>query len=195
MSDQPGAEREERRRGVPVLLPPWLGGNNILKHAEEAGLKATAVDASAFRWRIQTRESYEGRAPRLVSLDELAGPSQAPRWQVLRAVAEPGVAAPLSRQQLLAERDRILAERPGDFTAVAAALKVVVSAIDQPALADVARKVSSPFRSRWPAQLAAFPQLDVRFIRFSLVLTATTWILSSHTRFSSRSHIPDGTAR
>jgi hypothetical protein len=172
VSDQPGAEREERRRGVPVLLPPWLGGNNILKYVEEAGLKATAVDASAFRWRLETRESYERRVPRLVALDELAGPSQAHRWQMLRAVAEPSVAAPLSRQQLVAERDRILAERSGDFTAVAAALKVVVSTIDQPALADAVRdgfEVLSALADQHGSRL--FPQLAVRLVRFSPVLT------------------------
>ena len=157
---------------MPVLLPPWLGGNNILKYVEEAGLKATAVDASAFRWRLETRESYECRAPRLVTLDELAGPGQAPRWQTLRALADPGVPAPLSREQLLAERDRILTERPGNFTAVAAALKIVVSAIDQPALADAAREgfeALSALANQHSWRL--FPQLAVRFIRFSPVLT------------------------
>jgi hypothetical protein len=170
--DEPNAEPEQRRRSAPVRLPSWLGGHNIPKHAEEAGLKATAVDAAAFQWRLETRESYERRAPNLVTLDELAGPTRAPRWQILRVAADQAVTPALSQVQLLAERDRILQQRPGDFTAVAAALKVVVSTVNHGVLADAAREGFESLAALTDEQtLPLFSQLAARFIRISPVLT------------------------
>ena len=108
----------------------------------------------------------------MITVGELAGPSQTPRWETLRGVADPGIAAPLSREQLLAERDRILSGRPGDFTAYAAALKLVVSTIDHAVMPDAAREgyeslvaLTDQHGSR------LFPALAARFIRVSPVLT------------------------
>lgn len=144
VSGRPDVEEEGASRRVRVRLPPWLGGNNILQAVEEAGLKATAVDASTFWWELETKESYEHRSPRLMTIDELAGPSQPPRWETLRAAADPGIPSPVPREQLLAERDRILGERPEDFAACAAALKLVVSTIGHAEMPMRPAKATSP---------------------------------------------------
>jgi hypothetical protein len=133
-------EDEGAARRVSVRLPPWLGGNNILQSVEEAGLKATSVDASTYRWQLETQESYQHHSPRPMTIEELAGPGQPPRWDRLRTVADPGIPSPMPRERLFAERDRIIRERPGDFAAYAAALKLVVSTIDHAEMPVAARE-------------------------------------------------------
>jgi len=157
---------------VRVRLPPWLGGNDIYRSAEEAGLKATPVDASSYRWQLQTRESYERRSPRLTTIEELAGLGQPPHWDKLRAVVNPGVTSALSREGLFAERDRIVSERPGDFAAYAAALKLVVSTIDHAGMRGAAREGYESLASLVdPTGGPLFPGLRARFIRVSPALT------------------------
>lgn len=162
---------EEPNRQVAVRLPPWLGGNDILGYAAEAGLKATAVDASTFQWKLETKERYEHRAPSLVTINELAGPGPVARWETLRNVADPGVAAPLSRERLFAERDRILSERPNDFTSFAAALRMVVSTIDHASMPATAREGYESLATLTDQDHAPlFPDLAARFINVSLAL-------------------------
>jgi hypothetical protein len=115
-------------------------GDDILQYVREAGLKATPVDASTFRWELETRENYEHRSPGLVTVSELATPGQPPRWETLRRIADPGIAPAMQREQLLAERDRILEGYPGDFAALAAALNLVVSTVGHAEMADAARE-------------------------------------------------------
>jgi hypothetical protein len=62
--------------------PGW-GGNDIIQYVREAGLKATLVDASTFRWELETTESDEHRSPGLVTVGELAGPGQPWGWERL----------------------------------------------------------------------------------------------------------------
>ena len=127
VSERSDIEEEGASRRVRVRLPPWLGGNDILQPVGEAELKATPVDASTFWWQLETRESHEHRSPRLMTLDDLAGPGQPSRWDRLRSIPDPGIRSPLPREQLLAERNRIIRERPGDFAACATALSLFVS--------------------------------------------------------------------
>jgi hypothetical protein len=165
-------EDEGGPRRVSVRLPPWLGGNNILQSVEEAGLKATSVDASTYRWQLETQESYQHRSPRLMTIEELAGPGQPPRWDRLRTVADPGIPSPMPRERLFAERDRIIRERPGDFAAYAAALKLVVSTIDHAEMPVAAREgyellAALSDESGTPL----FPRLRARFIHVGPMLT------------------------
>ena len=170
MAGQASAGKEESRQ-VQVRLPPWLGGHDILGYAAEAGLKATAVNASEFRWRLETRERYERRGPGLVTIRELTGDGQRANWGALRAIPDPGLAAPLSRQQLFAERDRIIGDRPGDFTALVSALKGVVSTIDHNAMPDAAREGYESLKNLTDQQQGPlFPDLSARFIGVSLSL-------------------------
>ena len=167
----PDAEEELPGRRVPVRLPPWLGGNDILQCVREAGLKAVPVDASTFRWELETRESYEHRSPGLVTVSEMAGPGSLQGWERLRRLADPGVASAVPRERLLAERDRILAGHPGDFAACAAALHLVVSTIGHAGMADAAREgYESLAALRDQHGRLLFPELAARFIDVSPVL-------------------------
>jgi hypothetical protein len=164
-------EDEGATRRVQVRLPPWLGGNNIYQSAEEAGLKATPVDASAYRWQLQTQESHQHHSPRLMTVEELVGPGQSSRWDGLRAVADPGIASPLPRERLFAERDRIIRERPGDFAAYAAALNLVVSTIDHADMPSAAREGYDSLAALAHEEgTPLFPGLAARFIHVSPVL-------------------------
>jgi hypothetical protein len=134
------SEREqEPSRRVPVRLPPWMAGNNILQYLDEAAIKPTAIDASTYRWELETRESYERRPPRLMTVETLAGPGQPERWDVLQALPDPGITPSLSLDQVFAERDRILNERPGDLVALVDALRTVVCLVPHAEMAAAAR--------------------------------------------------------
>jgi len=170
--DSPDAENEVAGRRVPVRLPPWLGGNDIIQYVREAGLKATPVDASTFRWELETRESYEHCSPGLVTVGELAGPGQPWGWERLRAVADPGIAPTMSREQLLAERERILHGYPDDFAAYAAALHLIVSTVGNAEMADAAREGYESLAALSDQQgTPLFPELTARFIDVSPVLS------------------------
>lgn len=106
-----------------------------------------------------------------MTIEELAGPSQPPRWERLRAVADPGITSPMPHARLLAEHDRIIREHPGDFAARAAALKLVVSTIDHAEMPDAAREgyeLLAAFTDEQSTPL--FPGLTARFIQVSPTL-------------------------
>ena len=160
-------EPEELSRRVPVRIPPWMAGNNILQYMDEAGLRATAIDASTFRWELQTRESYEHRLPRLMTVEAIAGAGQPDRWNVIEALPDPGIAPTLTRDQVFTERDRIVGERPGDVAALAASLKLVACAVPHAEIAAAARSgyntlATLPTDALPPPLL---PGLNVKFIR------------------------------
>jgi hypothetical protein len=78
----------------------------------------------------------------------------------------------MPRERLFAERDRIIGERPGDFAAFAAALKLFVSTIDHAEMPGAAREsyeLLAALADEGGAPL--FPGLSARFIHVSPVLT------------------------
>lgn len=174
-SEQRGKQQDEddTDRRVPVRIPPWMAGNNILQYMDEAALRATAVDASTYRWKLETRESYEHRLPRLMTVEPIAGAAMQERWAVLDQLPDPGVASALTLEQIFAERDRIVGERPGDVAALAAALKLVVCTVPHAQMAAAAREgyetlATLPTDSVPPPVL---PDLNVKFIRVVPALT------------------------
>jgi hypothetical protein len=78
-----------------------MAGNNILQYMDEAALKATAIDASTYRWELETLESYEHRLPQLMTIEIVAGPGRPERWDgVARRDGEgrvPGAGPPAAR--------------------------------------------------------------------------------------------------
>jgi len=158
----------EPNRRVRVKLPPWLAGNDVLQFTQDAALKPTAVDASRFEWALETLESYEHRTPGLVRVETLATPGFAPNWGALAAIPDPGINPTVPLEQLIAERERILAERPGNFTALIAALSVVLASVPH---AHLAQATQDGYDTLAGLQLeadrgAAFPDLTARFIEF-----------------------------
>jgi hypothetical protein len=157
-------QEQSSGRRVAVRLPPWLGGNDIIQYVNDAGLKATPIDASTFHWQLETRESYERRPPCLVSVCDLAGPGQLARWERPQSVADPGISSPMPLDQLLAERDRILGRNPGDFTAVASALRLTVSTVRHADMAQAAREGHDALVGLKDSEEAPlFQQLSCRF--------------------------------
>jgi hypothetical protein len=165
-------EGDEPSRRVAVRLPPWMAGNNILQYMNEAALKATAVDASTYRWELETRESYENRAPRLMTVEAIAGPGQAERWSVLEALPDPRIPPTLTAEQVFAERDRIMQERPGDLAAIAAALALVVGSVPHADAAAAARDAYEALATLPSGDLPPplLPELSVKFIGVSPAL-------------------------
>lgn len=151
---------------VPVRLPPWLAGNNILGYMNDAGLKAWGVNAASFEWTLQTLETYEHRRPRLITVDTIAGRSQPERWEILKTLHEP-VTHAYSRNQILAERDRVLQERPHDLAALFSAVKIMVSLVSPNDVAAEARNAYETLLSLPGGDIAnpVLPQLTVKFIR------------------------------
>jgi hypothetical protein len=133
-------ERAESDRRVPLRIPPWIAGNDILGHLSQVAFKGWAIDASTFRWEVQTRERYEHRAPRLLTVDTVvAGGEESGQWTLLEGLTDPGVASTLSVAQILEERDRILAERPNNFAAMAAAIRLMVTMVPHGEIASATR--------------------------------------------------------
>ena len=163
---------EEPDRRVSVRLPPWLAGNNILQFTDEAALKATAIDASTYRWELETQESYERRSPRLMTVEPLAGPRQEERWDTLLALPDPGIGSAPTRDQIFAERDRIVGERPGDLAALAAALTVVVCLVPHAEMAAAARSGYEALAALPPGGHPSplLPELSTKFIGVSPAL-------------------------
>ena len=160
-------ERETNRR-VAVRLPPWLARNDILQFTGEAELRATAVDASTYRWEVETRESYEHQSPGLMQLEPLASPGQPTHWEVLSGIVDPGVTHSITLEQLTAERDRILSTRRGNFTAIAAALKLMVSSVGHSDLPQAARDSYDALAAlKHPDGSTIFPEVRADFIRVS----------------------------
>jgi hypothetical protein len=165
------AQEQASSRRVAVRIPPWLGGNDIIQYVNDAGLKATPIDASTFHWQLETRERYERRLPGLVTVCDLAGPGRPSRWERLQALPDPGISSVLPNDQLLAERDRILTRRPGDFTALASALHLIVSSVGHADMADAAREGYDAIAGLRDSEgIPLFRELSSRFVGFSPVL-------------------------
>lgn len=160
-------EEAEANRRVPIQVPPWIAGNDILSHMGEVEFKAWPIDASTYHWEVETKESYEHRLPRLLTVETVAGAGLPERWNLLEGLPDPGVASSLTPERILAERDRILAERPGDLTALATAIRLMVTTVPH---SDIASAVRGGYES-----LAALrsdddptpllPELSVQLIR------------------------------
>jgi hypothetical protein len=58
-----------------VVLPPWLGGNNLAQFLAEAGLHASRI-GSTDQWRVRTTERYARQRPNLIMVDEAGNASQ-----------------------------------------------------------------------------------------------------------------------
>ena len=115
-----------------VRLPPWMWGNDLLGWAAQAELKLRPVDASSYRWEVEALERHEGRSsPRLLELEFIAGRGRAEAWEVLRRLPAPPVPSALTAPAVVAESNRILTERPGDTTALLAAVQVATAPHDQ----------------------------------------------------------------
>ena len=111
-----------------VRLPPWMWGNDLLGWAAQAELKLRPVDASSYRWEVEALERHEGRSsPRLLELEFIAGRGRAEAWEVLRRLPAPPVPSALTAPAVVAESNRILTERPGDTTALLAAVQVATA--------------------------------------------------------------------
>jgi hypothetical protein len=88
----------------------------------------------------------------------------------LRSVADPGIRPTLSLEQLLAERERILGSRRGDFAAFAAAVHLIVSSVGHPHMADAAREGYDSLAALVDQDGSPlFPELTATFVDISPV--------------------------
>jgi hypothetical protein len=168
-------ERAESDRRVPLRIPPWIAGNDILGHLNQVAFKGWAIDATTFRWEVQTRERYEHRAARLLTVDTVvAAGEESGQWTLLEGLADPGVASSLSVAQILEERDRILAERPNNFAAMATAIRLMVSMVPHGEIASATRGGFEALAALDSGDLPPplLPGLSVRLIRMDPALMA-----------------------
>lgn len=156
-----------------VQLPPWFWGNNILRFAAEAQLKAHPVNLDEYRWRIEALERYEHRMPNLVRLIEVAAPGAPANWDLLHRLPTASVQAPISPEQLAKLRRELVEEAPADdligklywfhliLTCAPDAQFIGAAQAAHEFLSDIRTSAGEPF----------FPDLAAYFIRFDEALT------------------------
>jgi hypothetical protein len=162
-----GPTENSPTRRAKVRIPPWLFGGDILAFAREAGLHLHPVDASTFRWEIETFENYENRSPSLCDLEHIAGPKMSPAWKILADLPPTGLSPPIDYATLDAEKQRLTVTSTS-FTDLASWVKTsTIGVSDQ----DVTSAVQGAYESLRELQIEeggfAFPDLSVHFIRFA----------------------------
>jgi hypothetical protein len=173
--EEPHAQGADSDGRVPIRIPPWIAGNDILGHLDQVAFEGRAVDASTFRWEVQTKERYEHRAPSLLTVATVVSSGeQSGRWNLIQELRDPGIASALSVEQILAERDRILTEGPKNLAAVAAATRLVISTVPHADIPSAARAAYEYLTTLDPGQLPAplFPGLSVKLIQLDPAVMA-----------------------
>jgi hypothetical protein len=91
-----------------IELPSWLGGGNPSGFLEQSGLLAERVGLSTTRWRIENKVSWEQGRPVLITVDDLAGPTQAlSRFDLLPAIAQSEASAAPALDKIVEEVNRM----------------------------------------------------------------------------------------
>lgn len=122
-----------------VRYPVWIAGNDILGFGRMAELDLSAADVPNGIWRTQTAERAENRSAGLVQVVPLIeGSARSDAGMArLRSLPPTSPLLSLTSQQIQDEVARILQSRPGDFGAIAAAVALGTTALDDAVVEDV----------------------------------------------------------
>ena len=155
-------------------IPPWLGDHNVLGFAAEAQLKFHPVDLADYRWRIETLESYEDRAPGLVQLIEIAAPGSPAHWEALERLPAPSVPVTTSPEVIARKRRELVDDAAeDDIMGRLNWFRISVRLATDAQFVEAARDVFESLRdARTPEGEPFFPELAAYFIRFDQALTS-----------------------
>lgn len=159
--------------GATAQVPPWLWDHNILGFAATAELKFHPFDLSDFRWRIESLESYEHRAPHLVRVIEVAAPGGAPRWEALDRLPASPVAHTVPPQRVAAKHRELVEETSTeDIMSRLNWLHMSLTFAPDDQFVQAARSAYESLRDCTGSDgKPLFPDLAAYFIRFDQALT------------------------
>lgn len=159
--------------GATAQVPRWLWDHNILGFAAVAQLKFHPVDLPDFRWRIESLENYEHRAPHLVRLIEVAAPGGPAYWELLDRLPAASV-SPTIPPQRVADKRRELVEdaSPDDVMGGLNWLHMSLILAPNDQFVQAARSAYESLQDfLTPDGEVLFPDLAAYFVRFDQALT------------------------
>jgi hypothetical protein len=163
----------EQSHRAKVRLPPWLFGNDIIGFAREAQLVLHPVDASAYRWKVETLENYEHRGAHLLDVASVVGAGGSTNWEILQNLPLSGLSHEVDASTLAKERERLVGSGAGSLVAIAAWVKLsTVAAPDAELVLAVQGSYESLRRLEIEGGPRAFPGLGVHLVRWGQALTS-----------------------
>lgn len=163
-----GVERNHRAR---VQLPPWLFGHDILGFAREAQLALHPVDASAYRWEVETLENYEHRSPHLLEVAPIVSAGGLTNWAVLHNLPLSGLSHEVDASMLANERERLVGGGARSFVAMAAWVKLSTVACPDGELVSAVQSAYESLRTLGTeAGSSQFPNIALHLVRWEEAL-------------------------